>query len=57
MIDNNPGLIFDHQIALDSENQILYVFGGTKVHSGPQLNSTGINFYLYHRKISWFMET
>lgn len=33
--DGGPKLLFDHQMAIDSETQLLYVFGGRVVHHDP----------------------
>ncbi|CAG8469113.1 3784_t:CDS:10 [Funneliformis caledonium] len=32
LLDGGPVLIYDHQMCIDSEKQILYVFGGRTVH-------------------------
>ncbi|OZJ05515.1 hypothetical protein BZG36_01880 [Bifiguratus adelaidae] len=33
--EGGPDLIFDHQMCIDSEKQVLYIFGGRAVHPDP----------------------
>ncbi|CAB4386012.1 hypothetical protein RhiirA5_492663 [Rhizophagus irregularis] len=32
LLEGGPGLIYDHQMCIDSDKQIMYVFGGRTVH-------------------------
>ena len=45
-----PDLIYDHQMALDSDNQILYVFGGRIISATPNVppENSYSGLYAYH---------
>jgi muskelin len=42
-----PPLLFDHQLVIDSECQIIYVFGG-KVVDGEKSSTKYSGFYSYN---------
>lgn len=44
--DGGPDLIYDHQMCMDAEKQMLYVFGGRTVHpDADQHNYSGLYRY------------
>jgi len=51
-LEGGPGLIYDHQMCIDSEKQIMYVFGGRTVHpDADQFYYSGLyNYNIVSRK-------
>jgi len=44
--DNGPKLVYDHQLSIDEENQIIYMFGGKTISTGEGSDYSGL--YSYH---------
>eukprot|EP00051_Salpingoeca_urceolata_P006576 m.86923 g.86923 ORF g.86923 m.86923 type:complete len:836 (+) comp14891_c0_seq3:166-2673(+) len=50
--DGGPSLIYDHQICVDSQNEVLYVFGGSTIVEGEQGHYSGL-YSFDCKKLEW----